>query len=81
MYYRDPIDSWTSGRITLLGDAAHPMVPFLAAGAGQSIEDAWTFARVLARRQDDVPGALLDTSVAACRARRGSRPARGPRSS
>ena len=60
MYYRDPIDSWTSGRVTLLGDAAHPMVPFLAAGAGQSIEDAWTFARVLARRQDDVPGALLE---------------------
>jgi len=60
MYYRDPIDSWTSGRITLLGDAAHPMVPFLAAGAGQSIEDAWTFARVLARRQDDIPGALLE---------------------
>ncbi|MDP3077309.1 alpha/beta hydrolase fold domain-containing protein [Bradyrhizobium sp.] len=60
MYYRDPIDSWTSGRVTLLGDAAHPMVPFLAAGAGQSIEDAWTFARVLARRQHDVPGALLE---------------------
>src|SRR5258707_12011341 len=60
MYYRDPIDSWTSGRITLLGDAAHPMVPFLAAGAGQSVEDAWTFARVLSRRQDDVPGGLLE---------------------
>jgi salicylate hydroxylase len=60
MYYRDPIDSWSTGRITLLGDAAHPMVPFLAAGAGQSIEDAWTFARVLARRQDDVPGALKE---------------------
>ncbi|MGH6751393.1 MAG: alpha/beta hydrolase fold domain-containing protein [Bradyrhizobium sp.] len=60
MYYRDPIESWTSGRITLLGDAAHPMVPFLAAGAGQSIEDAWTLARVLSRRKDDVPGALLE---------------------
>jgi salicylate hydroxylase len=60
MFYRDPIDNWTDGRITLLGDAAHPMVPFLAAGAGQSIEDAWTFARVLARRKDDVPGALLE---------------------
>ncbi len=60
MYYRDPIDSWSDGRITLLGDAAHPMVPFLAAGAGQSIEDAWTFARVLARRRDDVPGALKE---------------------
>jgi salicylate hydroxylase len=60
MYYRDPIDSWSAGRITLLGDAAHPMVPFLAAGAGQSIEDAWTLARVLARKQDDVPGALKE---------------------
>ena len=60
MFYRDPIDSWTNGRITLLGDAAHPMVPFLAAGAGQGIEDAWTFAHVLARRPDDVPGALLE---------------------
>jgi 2-polyprenyl-6-methoxyphenol hydroxylase-like FAD-dependent oxidoreductase/acetyl esterase/lipase len=60
MYYRDPIDSWSSGRITLLGDAAHPMVPFLAAGAGQSIEDAWVLAHVLARRQDDVPGALKE---------------------
>jgi salicylate hydroxylase len=60
MYYRDPIDSWSDGRITLLGDAAHPMVPFLAAGAGQSIEDAWTLARVLARKQDDVPGALKE---------------------
>lgn len=60
MYYRDPIDNWTSGRITLLGDAAHPMVPFLAAGAGQSIEDAWTLARVLSRTQNDVPGALLE---------------------
>jgi salicylate hydroxylase len=60
MYYRDPIDCWTSGRITLLGDAAHPMVPFLAAGAGQSIEDAWTLARVLACRRDDIPGALKE---------------------
>jgi salicylate hydroxylase len=60
MYYRDPIDNWTSGRVTLLGDAAHPMVPFLAAGAGQSIEDAWTLARVLSRRKGDVPGALLE---------------------
>lgn len=60
MYYRDPIDNWTSGRITLLGDAAHPMVPFLAAGAGQSIEDAWTIARVLSRRAEDIPAALLE---------------------
>lgn len=49
MYYRDPIDQWTTGRITLLGDAAHAMVPFLAQGACQSIEDAWTLAVTLAR--------------------------------
>jgi salicylate hydroxylase len=60
MFYRDPIDNWTDGRITLLGDAAHAMVPFLAAGAGQSIEDAWTFARVLSRRKDDIRGALME---------------------
>ncbi len=60
MYYRDPISNWTKGLITLLGDAAHPMVPFLAAGAGQSIEDAWTLARVLGRRRDDIKGALLE---------------------
>lgn len=49
MYYRDPVDRWTTGRITLLGDAAHAMVPFLAQGACQSIEDAWTLAATLAR--------------------------------
>lgn len=49
MYYRDPIDQWTTGRITLLGDAAHAMVPFLAQGACQSIEDAWTLAVTLTR--------------------------------
>lgn len=47
MYYRDPIDWWTRGRITLLGDAAHPMVPFLAQGACQSMEDGWALAHCL----------------------------------
>lgn len=60
MYYRDPVSNWTEGRVSLLGDAAHPMVPFLAAGAGQAIEDAWTLARVLDRRRDDIPGALVE---------------------
>lgn len=60
MYYRDPVDNWTSGRVTLLGDAAHPMVPFLAAGAGQAIEDGWTLARVLARNPSDLLGALIE---------------------
>ena len=60
MYYRDPVESWTSGRITLIGDAAHPMVPFLAQGACQGIEDAWTLARVVARSQNDIPSALRE---------------------
>lgn len=60
MYYRDPIDKWTDGRIGLLGDAAHPMVPFLAAGAGQAIEDAWVLARCLHQSAADIPAALAE---------------------
>lgn len=60
MFYRDPIDRWSHGRISLLGDAAHPMVPFLAQGACQGIEDAWVLATCLSRRPDDIPGALLE---------------------
>ncbi len=41
MYDREPIDRWTLGNITLLGDAAHPMLQYLAQGACQAIEDAF----------------------------------------
>jgi 3-hydroxybenzoate 6-monooxygenase len=37
---REPVKNWTDGRVTLLGDAAHPMLQYLAQGAGQAIEDA-----------------------------------------
>jgi salicylate hydroxylase len=47
MYHRDPIENWSTGRIALLGDAAHAMVPYLAQGACQSIEDAWVLATCL----------------------------------
>lgn len=47
MYHRDPIENWSTGRIGLLGDAAHAMVPYLAQGACQSIEDAWVLATCL----------------------------------
>lgn len=40
MYDREPIDNWTAGRVTLLGDAAHPMLQYLAQGACQALEDA-----------------------------------------
>jgi len=44
---RDPLQAWTAGRIALLGDAAHSMLPFHAQGAAQGIEDAWVLARCL----------------------------------
>jgi 2-polyprenyl-6-methoxyphenol hydroxylase-like FAD-dependent oxidoreductase len=44
---RDPLPSWTRGRVTLLGDAAHPMYPMGSNGAGQAIMDAACLARCL----------------------------------
>ncbi|WGJ14835.1 FAD-dependent monooxygenase [Methylocapsa sp. D3K7] len=49
---RAPAARLVSGRVALLGDAAHPMLPFLAQGAAQAIEDAGVLAEVLARGQD-----------------------------
>jgi 2-polyprenyl-6-methoxyphenol hydroxylase-like FAD-dependent oxidoreductase len=57
---REPAANWTQGRITLLGDAAHPMLQYLAAGAGMAIEDAWVLARCLAHAPDYPERALLD---------------------
>jgi salicylate hydroxylase len=48
------------GRVALLGDAAHPMVPYLAQGAGMAIEDAHVLGQVLAGTAADVPAALQD---------------------
>lgn len=55
---RAPLPQWGVGPVTLLGDAAHPMVPFLAQGAAMAIEDAAILARRLAQQPDDVPAAL-----------------------
>lgn len=44
-------DSWTRKRVTLVGDACHPMLPFAAQGAAQAIEDAWALADCLRRTQ------------------------------
>jgi salicylate hydroxylase len=44
---RDPMDSWTKGNVTLLGDACHPTLPFLAQGAAMAIEDGYILARAL----------------------------------
>ena len=58
LFERPPLRCWTRGRVTLLGDAAHPMLPFMAQGGSQSIEDAWVLASCLAERVDDVDSAL-----------------------
>jgi salicylate hydroxylase len=55
---RDPLPRWTSGRITLLGDAAHSMMPTLAQGACMALEDAFALARNLARHRDDPAAGL-----------------------
>jgi len=58
LHDRLPLPQWSEGRITLLGDACHPMLPFMAQGAAQSIEDGAALASLLKAMPDDVPGAL-----------------------
>lgn len=45
LYDRDPLEQWTKGRVTLLGDAAHPMLPFMGMGAAMGIEDGVVLGR------------------------------------
>jgi len=59
LYDREPLTAWTRGRLALLGDAAHPMLPHIGQGANQAIEDAVTLAVVLGRaRASSAPRAL-----------------------
>ncbi len=53
LYDRDPIPKWTEGRVTVLGDAAHPMLPYLGQGACQALEDGAVLARALSAEGDD----------------------------
>jgi salicylate hydroxylase len=57
IYRRPPIATFSLGRVALVGDAAHPMVPFLAQGAAQAIEDAGALGRTFAEVHD-IPTAL-----------------------
>lgn len=53
LYDREPLARWSHDRITLLGDAAHPMLPHLGQGANQAIEDAVTLATILTTADAD----------------------------
>jgi salicylate hydroxylase len=66
----NPIASWMAGRVALMGDAAHPMLPFLAQGAAQAIEDAGALGEVLR------PGQNIETSLRAYQEARCPRAAR-----
>jgi salicylate hydroxylase len=58
LYDRPPLARWGKGAVTLLGDAAHPMLPYLAQGAAMAIEDAAVLAQRLADARDDPAGAM-----------------------
>jgi salicylate hydroxylase len=55
---RPPMERWTVGRVTLLGDACHSMVPFLAQGAVMAIEDGFMLGRALGTLDGDIPSRL-----------------------
>ena len=55
---REPVKNWTDRRVTLLGDAAHPMLQYLAQGAGQAIEEAVVLREALRFTHGDVPQAF-----------------------
>ena len=58
LHDRAALPRWSDGRVTLLGDACHPMLPMMAQGAAQSIEDGAALAALLTAMPGDVPGAL-----------------------
>ncbi|HET6865982.1 MAG TPA: FAD-dependent monooxygenase, partial [Solirubrobacteraceae bacterium] len=58
VFVRRPLEHWSFGRVTLLGDAAHAMEPFQAQGAAQAVEDAYVLAECLAADAEDPVAAL-----------------------
>jgi salicylate hydroxylase len=57
---REPVKDWSKGRVTLLGDAAHPMLQYLAQGACMASEDAVVLSEKVAAKPYDIPGAFVD---------------------
>lgn len=69
LFDRDPMARWSKGSVTLLGDAAHPMLPFLSQGAAMAIEDAYVLAEALASFHPSEVGMALDAYEAERRPR------------
>jgi salicylate hydroxylase len=59
LYDRSPLERWTVGRISLLGDAAHAMLPFYGQGAAQAVEDAAALAECLRDSAPETVGQAL----------------------
>ena len=57
IYERDPLPAWSKGRVVLLGDACHPMTPYMASGAAMALEDAAVLARAI-DQSDTLDGAF-----------------------
>ena len=58
LFDRSPLPRWSVGRVALLGDSCHPMLPFMGQGAAQAIEDAATLKGCLSKLPDNIPAAL-----------------------
>lgn len=58
LHDRDPLDKWSKGRVTLLGDSVHAMPPFIGQGACMAIEDGYTLAAMLAHMPENIEMAL-----------------------
>ena len=65
LFDRDPLQQWVYGRVALLGDAAHPMLPFMAQGSAMAIEDAAILARCI-EAFDDLEEALSRYQAVRC---------------
>ena len=58
LFVRDPLDAWSKGKVTLVGDACHSMTPYLGMGVNMTMEDAYVLARCLEKTPDDIEAAL-----------------------
>ena len=70
LFDRMPLERWSVGHVTLAGDAAHPMLPFLAQGAAQAIEDAAALELALSRTSEIAAGFVAYESARSARASR-----------